>query len=97
MRIATVVGRVTLSVQHPSLVGKRMLVVLPWSTKTYTTGKDHDYSIVTADELGADVGQYITVCESTEATRPFKNPTPIDAYCGALLDEISYEAEAPRA
>lgn len=95
MRIATIVGRVTLSVQHPSLVGKRMLVALPWSTKTYTTGKDHDYSIIAADELGANVGQNVTVCESTEATRPFKNPTPCDAYCGALLDEISYESEAP--
>jgi len=92
MRIATVAGRVTLSVQHPSLVGKRMLVLLPWSTKTCTTGRDHEYSIVAVDELGAGVGQTVTVCESTEATRPFAQPTPCDAYCGALLDALHYEA-----
>ena len=92
MRIATVGGRVTLSVQHPSLVGKPLRVLLPWSTRTYTTGRDYDYSIVAVDELGAGVGQIVTVCESTEATRPFVQPTPCDAYCGAILDAIHYEA-----
>jgi len=96
MRLATVIGRVTLSKRHASLVGERLLVALPWSSKTLQTGKDHDYSIVVYDQLGANVGSTIGVCESTEATRPFVQPTPIDAYCAALIDEIFYQPTDPR-
>ncbi len=96
MRIATVIGRVTLSVRHRSLKGERLLVVLPWGPKTAITGKDHDYSIVAYDELGAGVGSTVAVSESTEATRPFGEPTPVDAYCAALIDTLFYQAEDPR-
>lgn len=97
MRIANVVGRVTLSVRHHSLRGERLLVVLPWSAKTAVTGKDHDYSIVAYDELGAGVGQLVAISESTEATRPFERPTPVDAYVGAIVDEIFFQPEDPHA
>ncbi|HTB63517.1 MAG TPA: EutN/CcmL family microcompartment protein [Opitutales bacterium] len=96
MRLATVIGRVTLSVRHPSLKGERLLVALPWGPKTPQTGKDHDYSIVVYDQLGANVGQTVGVCESTEATRPFEKPTPVDAYCAALIDTVFYQPEDPR-
>jgi len=95
MRLATVIGRVTLSKRHESLVGERLLVALPWSSKTLTTGKDHDYSIVVYDQLGANVGSTIGVCESTEATRPFVKPTPVDAYCATLIDEIFFQPTEP--
>jgi len=95
MRLATVIGRVTLSERHPSLKGERLLVALPWGPKTAETGKDHDYSIVVYDQLGADAGQTIGVCESTEATRPFEKPTPVDAYCAALIDTVFFQAEEP--
>jgi carbon dioxide concentrating mechanism protein CcmL len=88
MRLGTVIGRVTLSVRHSSLQGERLLVVLPWSTQTYRDGTGHDYSIVVYDEMGADVGQTIGISESTEASRPFSRPTPVDAYCAALIDEV---------
>lgn len=95
MRIADVIGRVTLSVRHHSLRGERLLVVLPWSAKTGATGKDHDYSIVAYDELGAGVGQLVTIAESTEATRPFERPTPCDAYVAAIVDEVFFQPEDP--
>jgi ethanolamine utilization protein EutN len=95
MRLATVIGRVTLSERHPAFKGERLLVALPWGPKTPQTGKDHDYSIVVYDQLGAGLGQTIGVCESTEATRPFEKPTPIDAYCAALIDTIFHQAEDP--
>lgn len=97
MRIANVIGRVTLSVRHHSLRGERLLVVLPWSAKTGVTGKDHDYSIVAYDELGASPGQLVTVSESTEATRPFERPTPCDAYVATIIDHIFFQAEDPHA
>jgi ethanolamine utilization protein EutN len=95
MRLATVIGRVTLSVRHPSLKGERLLVALPWGPKTPQTGADHDYSIVVYDQLGAGSGGTIGVCESTEATRPFEKPTPVDAYCAALIDTVFYQPEDP--
>ncbi len=97
MRIANVIGRVTLSVRHHSLRGERLLVVLPWGPKTGVTGKDHDYSIVAYDELGAGVGQLVAVSESTEATRPFERPTPCDAYVGAIIDEVFFQPTDPHA
>jgi len=97
MRIGFVIGRVTLSERHPSLKGERLLVVLPWGPRTPVTGKDHEYSIVAYDDLGAGVGQTVGICESTEATRPFTIPTPVDAYCAALIDTVFYQAEDPRA
>lgn len=96
MRIATVIGRVTLSVRHQALRGERLLVALPWGPRTATTGRDHDFSIVVYDELGANVGETIGVCESAEATRPFPGPTPIDAYCATLIDETFYPPDSPR-
>lgn len=95
MRLGTVIGRVTLAVRHPSLQGERLLVALPWSTQTFRDGTGHDYSIVVYDELGAAVGQIIGIAESTEATRPFARPTPVDAYCAALIDDVVYQPAEP--
>lgn len=97
MRIANVIGRVTLSVRHHSLRGERLLLVLPWSAKTGTTGKDQDYSIVAYDELGAGPGDLVAVSESTEASRPFDRPTPCDAYVGAIIDTVFFQAQDPHA
>jgi microcompartment protein CcmK/EutM len=97
MRIANVIGRVTLSVRHHSFRGERLLVVLPWGPKTGLTGKDHDYSIVAYDELGAGPGQLVTVAESTEATRPFDRPTPCDAYVATIVDHVFFQEKDPHA
>jgi microcompartment protein CcmK/EutM len=95
VRIGTVIGRVTLGVRHPTFVGERLLVVLPWGAETPVTGKGHDYSVVVYDQLGADEGQTIFFSESAEAARPFPRPTPIDAYCAGLVDEIFHQPEEP--
>jgi ethanolamine utilization protein EutN len=95
MRLGTVIGRVTLSVRHPSLRGERLLLALPWSLQTLRDGTGHDYSIVVYDELGADIGQTIGISESAEATRPFAVDTPVDAYCAALVDDVFFQAEDP--
>jgi ethanolamine utilization protein EutN len=97
MRLASVIGRVTLSERHPSLKGERLLLVLPWGPTTAATGGGHDFSIVAYDQLGAGLGQTVGICESAEATRPFQKPTPVDAYCAALIDDVFYQAADPRA
>lgn len=91
MRIGTVIGRVTLSVRHKAFTGERLLLTLPWKAGTYEGQPETDFSIVVYDELGADVGQPIAISEGREAACPFEKPTPVDAYCAALVDELFYE------
>lgn len=93
MRMGTVIGRVTLSVRHKAFNGERLLLTLPWKSETYAGEGATDFSIVVYDELGAGVGQHIAISEGREAACPFTQPTPVDAYCAALVDEIFYETE----
>jgi len=88
MRLGTVIGRVTLSVRHPSYRGERLLLTLPWRRETLHGAKKFDPSIVVYDQLGADVGQTIVLSEGREAACPFSDPTPVDAYCAALVDSM---------
>jgi microcompartment protein CcmK/EutM len=88
MRLATVVGRVTLSLRSPRFVGERLLLALPWRRETLDGEALHDPSIVVYDELGAAVGQTIAVSEGREAACPFPEPVPVDAYCAALVDTL---------
>ena len=91
MRIGTVIGRVTLSVRSQKYVGERLLLTLPWNRKTLEGQESFDPAIVVYDELGAGVGQNIAISEGREAACPFPKPTPVDAYCAALVDEIFYK------
>jgi len=87
MRIGTVVGRVTLSVRNPRYLGERLLLVLPWNRETLRGEEKYDPAIVVYDQLGAGVGQEIAISEGREAACPFPKPTPVDAYCAALIDD----------
>ena len=91
MRMGTVIGRVTLSVRTKKYVGERLLLTLPWKTETYSGAEKFDPAIVVYDQLGAGVGQEIAVSEGREAACPFPKPTPVDAYCAALVDEFFYK------
>lgn len=89
--MGTVIGRVTLSVRNPQFRGERLLLTLPWTKETFLTGEKFAPAIVVYDQLGANVGQQIAISEGREAACPFPNPTPVDAYCAALVDEHSYK------
>ena len=91
MRMGTVIGRVTLSARNKRYVGERLLLTLPWKTGTFTGDAKHDPAIVVYDQLGAGVGQTIGISEGREAACPFEKPTPVDAYCAALVDEFFYK------
>ena len=91
MRTGTVIGRVTLSVRSKRYIGERLLLTLPWKRDTFAGGKKFDPAIVVYDQLGANVGQQIAISEGREAACPFPKPTPVDAYCAALIDEIFYK------
>jgi microcompartment protein CcmK/EutM len=91
MRIAEVVGRVTLSRVHPNLKGGRYILALPMPLEALTEGSSkRGEEVVAFDQIGAGPGSLIGLSEGREAANPFgKVKTPIDAYCACLLDRIS--------
>jgi microcompartment protein CcmK/EutM len=91
MRIAEVIGRVTLSRIHPNFKGARFLLTLPMPLEALAEGSPRrGEEVVAYDELGASPGALIALSEGREAANPFgKVKTPIDAYCACILDRIA--------
>lgn len=91
MRIAEVIGTVTLSRCHPTIEGFRWIIGVPFSLKALKAGAAPDgEDFVILDELGAGFGQKIGVSEGVEAMMPFHpNRKPIDAYDACILDTIN--------
>jgi microcompartment protein CcmK/EutM len=91
VRIAEVIGRVTLSRAHPSLKGGRYVLALPMPLEALQDGSPRRAEDVIAfDNLGACPGTLIGLSEGREAANPFgKTRTPIDAYCACLIDRIT--------
>ena len=92
MRIAEVVGRVTLSRVHPSLIGARFPIVLPMPLTALRDGAaDRGEELVAYDKLGVGPGDLVGLSEGGEAANPFgRTLTPVDAYCACLIDAISF-------
>ncbi|HEX8202347.1 MAG TPA: EutN/CcmL family microcompartment protein [Isosphaeraceae bacterium] len=90
MRIAEIIGRVTLSRFHPSLRTARFLIALPLPRAALTDGSSaRGEEVITFDSLGASPGAMIGLSEGREAANPFgKDKVPVDAYCACLLDRI---------
>jgi ethanolamine utilization protein EutN len=91
MRIAEVIGTVTLSRMHPALEKRRWVIVVPFSLRALKEGLAADgEDVVALDELSAGNGQRVGISEGVEATMPFHpERKPLDAYCAAILDQIS--------
>lgn len=91
MRIAEVVGRLSLSRAHPSLRSKRYVIALPMPRSALVDGStSRGEDVVALDELGASPGALVGLGEGREAANPFgKVKTPVDAYVACLIDQIS--------
>ena len=98
MRLGTVIGKVTLSQQDPSLKGGRFLLVQPLTREQYmgtsASPLAKGNTVVIYDALGAGEGHIVGFVEGAEATSPFDQPTPIDAYDAAIVDRIFYTPPA---
>lgn len=96
MRIAQIIGRVTLSIQDPSFKGGRWLMANPLDAAQINNscGKapalSAQPSLVTYDDLGAGLGDIVGIVEGAEATAPFDYPIPIDAITVAIFDSLSH-------
>jgi microcompartment protein CcmK/EutM len=93
MRIAEVIGNVTLSRWHPSLTGASWKIVVPFEQaglRDRTQGRGEPF--VTFDELGSGEGSLIAISEGAEAAAAFHPEVkPVDAYNAAILDTIEIE------
>ena len=94
MRIAKVIGTVTLSRWHPSVAGCRWIIGVPYSLKALQAdlppaGED----VVIFDKLGAGHGNRVGFSEGGEAAAPFHpEKKPVDAYCACILDTLSVKS-----
>jgi microcompartment protein CcmK/EutM len=92
MRIAEVIGRVTLSRSNPQLRGGRLLIAVPMPLEAMTEASAaRGEDVVVYDVLGAGPGSLIGLSEGREAANPFgKTKTPVDAYCACLIDDLAF-------
>jgi microcompartment protein CcmK/EutM len=89
MRIAEVIGTVTLSRCHPSLVGARWLIGVPYSLKALKNEIPDGEDVVIYDNLSAGSGSKIGFSEGAEAAAPFHpEKKPVDAFCACILDSL---------
>ena len=95
MKFARVIGRVTLSVSDPAFTGGRFLLGIPCGPDSPEAerGKplEKGNSFVTYDSLGATDNDLIAYTDGGEASAPFDEPTPCDAYNAAILDGVFYD------
>ena len=96
MRIAEVIGTVTLSQAHPSVAGSRWIIGVPFSLTALQAGEHGDgEDLVIYDNLGAGNGSRIGFSEGGEAAQPFyPEKKPVDAYCACILDAITLKSPA---
>ena len=93
MRIARVIGKVTLNRHMPELVPGSYLIVRPCNRGTLA-GDNHgnDETLVLYDELAAREGDLVGLVEGREATAPFwPKKVPYDSYNACILDDVDFE------
>ena len=90
MRIAEVIGTVTLSRAHPSVAGFRWVVGVPFSLKALREdGPPDGEDVVIFDNLAAGNGSRVGFSEGAEAAAPFHpQQKPVDAFCALILDQL---------
>lgn len=91
MRIAKIIGQVTLSRWHGSVAGVQWKLAVPMTEEDLCNHNKISQAeeLVVYDELSATEGHLIALSEGAEASMPFypKNK-PVDAYNAAILDKI---------
>ena len=90
MRIAKILGNVTLSRSLPEFAGASLRLAVPLSLANLTGKEDRAADdLVLWDEFGSGVGDLVALSEGGEAAQPFRpEMKPVDAYNAAILDEL---------
>ena len=95
MRVAKVIGTVTLSKCHPTFDGATLKMVVPLSLDELQGKAEPRTDFVVAwDQLGAGIGDTIALAEGPEASMPFRPEIkPVGAYNAAILDHLEVETD----
>ena len=98
MRVAEVVGKVTLNRCHPTFDGATLKLVIPLTIEDLMRDeREAEETLVAWDELGAACGTRIALSEGPEAGQPFRPEIkPVEAYASAILDELNVETSLVR-
>ena len=93
MRIAKVIGKVTLNSKLKEVLPGSYLVVRTCNRATLVgANRGNDEELVAYDILGAREGDMIGLVEGREATAPFyPKKVPYDAYSACILDSINFQ------
>ena len=93
MRIAEIIGTVTLSRSCSALEGATLRLAIPLAeSELNDCDSPAGEALVVYDQLGAGLGSRIALSESGEAAAPFfPEKKPIDAYNAALIDHLHLE------
>ena len=93
MRIARVLGSVTLNRCLPSFESASLRLAVPMMTTDLESDQlPKTETLVIWDELGAGNGGLVAVSEGAEAAQAFKpERKPVDAYGAALIDSVDLE------
>ncbi len=95
MRIAEVVGKVTLNRCHPSFEGAKLRLVIPLLLEDLVSDQPPTADTLVAwDELGAGYGSHVALSEGPEASQPFRPEIkPLDASVTAILDGLEVDED----
>ena len=93
MRIAKVIGKVTLNKQLPDILPGSYLMVRPFNRGTLIgINGGNDETVVLYDHLAAREDDLVGLVEGREATAPFwPQKVPFDAYNACILDQLNFE------
>ena len=95
MKFARIIGRVTLNIADPAYQGGRFLLGIPCKPDCAPPERGQALpkgnSFVIYDSLGATEGDLIAYTDGGEASAPFEEPTPCDAYNAAILDTVFWK------
>jgi microcompartment protein CcmK/EutM len=90
MRIARIIGTVTLARAHPALTSLPLKLVEP--VEAIDENGELVFSsdqLAACDMLGAGLGNLIALAEGPEAAQPFRpDIKPLDANAAAILDSL---------
>lgn len=93
MRIAKVIGKVTLNKQMSDILPGSYLLVRPCNRGTLAgRNAGNDETVVLYDPLASREGDLVGLVEGREATAPFwPQKVPYDAYNACILDWLDFQ------
>jgi ethanolamine utilization protein EutN len=99
VKIGLAIGKISLRAVHPSLTGKRWVIVQPLGLAACQgLPSPMPEELIVLDELGATPGGRVAYSEGGEAAAPFHPAKkPVDAYLACLIDELTIDPQAAAA